>query len=95
MRATTVLRRAGVTVVKVHPERNDVAYEAFYKGLIFRAVRSRSMPTTWRLEQEDPAAGEHEGGISHEESLLGCKRRAEREIAENGFFARRQSAVQP
>lgn len=47
------------------------------------------MPTTWRLERDHPASGEREGGISHEESLLACKQRIERDISEGGWFTPR------
>ncbi len=70
------------------PDHYDIAYEADYRGLVFRAIRSCSMPTSWRLERDKPATGELQDCISHEDSLLDCKKRVEREIAENGWFAR-------
>jgi hypothetical protein len=70
-----------------HPEGYDIAYETAHNGLVFRAIRSRSLPTTWRLERDRPAIGELGSGLSHEESLLACKKRVEREIAEGGSFA--------
>ena len=73
--------------VPPHPEGYDIAYEADYNGRIFRAIRSRTLSTVWRLECDNPATGEREGGLSREESLLACKKRVEREIAEGGWFA--------
>jgi len=69
------------------PECYDAAYEAEYNDIVFRAIRSRSAPTSWRLERDKSSTRERQGGISHEESLLACKKRVEREIAENGWFA--------
>lgn len=70
-----------------NPVGYDIAYEAHFNGLIFRAIRNRSAPTSWRLERDNPATDEWESGISHEESLLSCKKRVEREVAEGGWFA--------
>ena len=50
-------------VVPPHPEGYDIAYEADYSGLVFRAIRSRTLSTVWRLERDNPATGEREGGL--------------------------------
>ncbi|MBX7451915.1 HNH endonuclease [Mycolicibacterium sp. 3033] len=69
---------------RVDPPRAEynIAFEARYNAMVFRAVRARN-GGSWRLERDDPAIGDQEGGISHEESLLACKQRLEREISEN------------
>jgi hypothetical protein len=69
------------------PEHYDIAYEADYNGIIFRAIRSRSHPTTWRVERDNPSTGERQCGLSHEDSLLACKTRVESKIGENSWFA--------
>lgn len=70
------------------PADYDMAYEASIEGWVFRAIRSRSNPTSWRVEVDDRTTGELGSGVSHEVSLLACKKRVERELAE-----RRKPAV--
>lgn len=73
-------------VPRVQSDVYDVVYEAAYRGLVFRALRSSS-GASWRVERDRPETGEYEGGISHEESLLACKQRVEHEIVTGGWIA--------
>ncbi|QNJ91205.1 HNH endonuclease [Mycolicibacterium fluoranthenivorans] len=69
-----------------HPEVYDIAFEADYNGFMFRAVRSRT-GGSWRLERDDRSTGEPERGISHEDSLMACKKQVERGVIQNDWFA--------
>jgi len=74
------------------PEGYDLAYETQYVGgVTFRAIRSCN-GATWRLERQDREADYSGGGISHEASLIACKKRIENGITEGAYFAEVPSA---